>query len=86
MSPSIAFLKSFLSNDFARSARDRGLKIDFDVVLYEVLDCGPSAVDLATISGAGVADPDEYHRRPYGIYLNRRSGSDLRVIKIVVIH
>lgn len=56
-----AVFQSKLGNVFGRSAKDRGLKIDSGVVLYEMKYRRAKAVDSATISSVGVTDYNEFH-------------------------
>lgn len=86
LSPSIECLRSVLGNDFGKYAKDRGLKIDTDVVLHEGLHGRPMVVGSATISGTDVSDPDAFQRRLNSVDLSRGSGSVLIVISAVVIH
>lgn len=79
-------LKPVFVNNFDESAKNRGLKIDTKVVLYDGLDGRRKVVGSDTISDAGVTDPNEFKRRLHGVYQNHGSGSDLIVIKAVVIH
>lgn len=76
-----SILQSIIDNDFDKSAKHRGLKVDTDVVLYENLECLAKDVCSATISVTGLTDPDEFHCRLHGIDLNRGNGSDLLVKK-----
>lgn len=85
MSPSIEIFKSVLGNDFGKSAKDHGLKVNTNVVLYEELDCGPKIMGSATISDVDVTDPDVLQRLLYGVDLNGGSGYVLIVINTVVI-
>lgn len=62
------------------------MKIDTDVELYEERDVKPKAGSLAKIFGAGVTDPDKFHRRLYGVDVDRGSGCELFDIKVAVIH
>lgn len=70
-----SIFKPVLGNDSAKSANDRGLKIDANVVLYEETVKRFKAVDSATISGAIVPETDEFQGRLYGVDLYRGSGS-----------
>lgn len=80
-SPYIALFKSFLDNDLGKSAKDRGIHFDTDVVFYRELDSIPKFLGSATISGAGVTDPNEFHRRLHGVDLKSGSDSDLISLK-----
>lgn len=86
MYSSIAFFMSFLDNEFGKSARDRHQKVDSDVVLYREHDGSLKVVGLEKISAAGLNNFDEFRRRPHGADLKREFGSDLFVIKVVLIY
>lgn len=86
ISASKSFSKSIVDNEFGKSAKDCGLKIDTDVVLYERLNGGSEVVVSLSISGAGVSDPDEVQRHLHGVDPGRGSGCYLLVIRALVNH
>lgn len=86
MSPSIAAFKLSSAMTSANLQKDGGLKIDTDLVVQEELDGRDRVVGSEKISGAAVADPDEFQRLLHGVDLNRVSGSGFIVIKAAVRH
>lgn len=82
---SISFFKSVHGNDFGKSTKDRGLKIETGVVLYEEQDVRRKLARFATSSGEGLANVNEIKRRFHAVDLNRGLGSTLIVIRAVVI-
>lgn len=76
MSLSVPFCKFVLRNGFDKSAKDRGLKIDTNVLIYKNLDGRPKFMRTSTFSGASVTDLDKLQRRPYAVDLSSGSGTD----------
>lgn len=58
ISLSKASFNSLFANDFGKSAKDGGLKIDTNVVLHEEMVGRPSVAGSPIISRACVADHD----------------------------
>lgn len=85
MCPPIAFFKYVLGNEWGKSARDRDLKNYIYVVLYEKRGRRPNNLRSATISATGVTARDEFQRHFHGVHLSLAPGSNLIVIKAVVI-
>lgn len=85
MSSSKAFFKSVLHKDFGKFVKDRNLKIDINVVLFEEQDGSPKVIRSVKISGTDVTVPEDSHRPPHGGDLTRWSGSDLIFINAEVI-
>lgn len=75
---------SVLCSEFRKYARERGLKIHANVVLYEICNGTAMVVGSATILNVVVADPDEFQRRPHGLSQNRESVSDVLIINALV--
>lgn len=71
MSDSVEVFMAFLSNDFGKSAEDRGLKVDTHVICYEEIDDRPNVAASATITGVYGTDPEKFQRRLQGVDLNR---------------
>lgn len=86
MWPSIVIFKPDFCTDYRKYAKERGLKIDTDVVLYEEQDGRVKVVGSAAAYGVGGTDPDESQRCFHGFDLKRLSSSDLSVLKAAVIH
>lgn len=86
MTPFIASLKSVLDIAFGKCAKDAGLYIETDVVLYGEQNSNDKILGSSKISGASVRDPDGLQRCFHTVDRNRRSGSDLLVINAVLIH
>lgn len=86
MSPTIAFFQSVLGNEFGKSAKDSGLKVYTDVILYKELEGRSKVVGAAIVSGASMTDSDEFQHRLHCFGRNRVLGSDLIVVTAIVIH
>lgn len=78
-------LERVSKNDLAKSAKDRFLKIDTDVVICREQIGNPNSVGSATITGSGVSDPEEFLRHLHGVDLNRGLGTDIIVIKALAL-
>lgn len=79
-----SMFKSDLGDYLCKYAKDRDLKIDNHVMIYEGHDCTTKLVDSAGIFGVDMTDTDEFQRRLQGIDLSRKSYSDLVVINAVI--
>lgn len=83
----IAFLKSFLANDFLHVCKKPcSLTISNDVALYGEQDGSPKVVRSESVSGAGMNDPDEFQRQVRGIDLNYEPSAGLSIIRAVITH
>lgn len=60
ISPSVGFSKSVLGNDPDKSAKDRVLKTETDVLLFEEQDGSRKVVGLATMSDARMTSCDDF--------------------------
>lgn len=60
MPPTVAFSRSVLRNDFDKSGKGRGLKLEVDAVLYGEQDSRTKFVGSGTIYGTDVSDSDEF--------------------------
>lgn len=85
MSPSVASFKSVLGNGFVKSAKNGGLKVFTDVVIFEKQNDSPTTVVPTRISGAGVTDSEEFESHFYSIDLNCECGANLIVITATAI-
>lgn len=86
MFPSRLVSKSVLCNNAGKSAKNRGLKIDTEVVLHGRLDGRPKLVISAAVSGVEVTDLQRFQLCLHKVHMNRGSLSDLIIMKAVVIH
>lgn len=77
---SISLHNSVLGNAFCRSAKDRSLKIDTDVVGYEEQAGRRMLVGSATISYLGMTDRNEFQCHLRDVDMRNRYSSDLIVI------
>lgn len=83
--PSVYFFILFLRIVFGNSAKYHSLKNFTDVIIYEEQDDRTKVVGLEMISSAGMPNLHECQRHLHTVYLNRGSGSDVIVVKAVVI-
>lgn len=64
--------------------RDRGLKTDIDVAVYEKQDGKSKAVGSARNSRAVVNVLDKFQRCLHGIDLHHEPGADIFVVRVVL--
>lgn len=67
MSPSISFFKCDNSNEFKKFEKDRGLKIDSNVLLCKDLYGKPKVSGSARIADRDLTDPEKFQRFLHGV-------------------